>query len=144
MPPPHAGGCACGAVRYTVTAEPMLSYCCHCTDCRKRTSSAFGLSAMVPTDHLVIERGAPKARTRKGDSGNELAIHFCGECGSSLFSAPAARPQIRGLYAGTLDEPDRLPVQLNIWTDSALPWVALDAAIPNEPRQPNMADYLKR
>ena len=144
MPAPYTGGCACGAIRYTVSEEPLISYCCHCTECQKRTSSAFGVSAMIAADSLTIERGTPKERTRKGESGNELTINFCGDCGSSLFSAPKARPQIRVLYAGTLDAPGELPVQLNIWTDSAMPWVHMDPNLPKEPRQPNMAEYLRK
>lgn len=144
MPAPYEGGCACSAIRYTVSQEPLISYCCHCTECQKRTSSAFGVSAMVTADSLTIEQGAPRQRTRKGDSGNELTVNFCGDCGTSLFSAPAARPQIRVLYAGTLDTPGELPIQLNIWTDSAMPWVHIDPGLPKEPGQPNMADYLQK
>lgn len=144
MTAPYKGGCSCGAIRYTVNAEPLISYCCHCTECQKRTSSAFGISAMVPADSLVIEQGTPKGHDRKGDSGNELTTMFCGECGSSLFSVPAARPQIRVLYAGTLDDPAWVPIQLNIWTGSKLPWVPLDAGVPNEPAQPNMGEYIAK
>ena len=144
MPAPYTGGCACGAIRYTVKAEPLVSYCCHCTECQKRTSSAFGVSALVTTDSLSIDKGTPKERMRKADSGNDLGISFCTECGTSLYSAPAARPQVRVLYAGTLDDPTWVPIKLNIWTGSALPWVHLDPALPNEPGQPNIADYFNK
>ena len=90
----------------------------------------------------MIEKGTPASRTRKADSGNDLALNFCADCGTPLFSAPGARPQIRVIYAGTLDDPSWVPVKMNIWTASALPWVPMDTAIPNEPDQPNMADYI--
>lgn len=144
MPAPYAGGCACGAIRYTVASEPLISYLCHCTECQKRTSSAFGLNMQVTEDKLTIDRGAPKSRTRKADSGNDLAINFCGDCGTSLFSVPSARPNIRVVYAGTLDDPSWVPVKLNIWADSALPWVPMDPATPRITGQPNMADYIDR
>lgn len=142
MPAPYSGGCACGAVRYTINAEPLISYLCHCTECQRRTSSAFGLNLQTPTDTLTIDKGTPSVRVRTADSGNDLAVNFCNQCGTTLFTAPAARPQIRVVYAGTLDDPSWVPVKLNIWTDSALPWVPLDPALPNEPGQPNMADYI--
>ena len=44
MPTPYTGCCGCGAIRYRVTAEPLISYLCHCTECQRRTSSAFGLN----------------------------------------------------------------------------------------------------
>ena len=140
--PVMEGGCACGAVRYAVAGPPLISYCCHCTECRRRTGSAFGLNAQVRAEAFEVRRGTPKVRTRVADSGNELALHFCGGCGATLFSVPAARPHLRVVYAGTLDDPGRVPVRLNIWTDSALPWVHLDPAIEEVPRQPDMARYV--
>lgn len=142
MPAPYSGGCGCGAIRYSVNSEPLISYLCHCTECQRRTSSAFGLNLQITADNLTIEKGTPAQRTRRADSGNDLTLNFCDKCGSSLFSIPAARPQIRVIYAGTLDDPSWVPVKLNIWADSALPWVPMDPAIPKVPGQPNMADYI--
>jgi hypothetical protein len=142
MPAPYTGGCGCGAIRYSVTAEPLISYLCHCTECQRRTSSAFGLNMMITEDNLVIEKGTPASRTRKADSGNELALNFCADCGTSLFSVPAARPNIRVIYAGTLDDPSWVPVKLHIWADSALPWAIGDDGVERVPNQPNMADYI--
>lgn len=31
------GGCVCGAIRYEVTAEPIVTFNCHCRDCQKTT-----------------------------------------------------------------------------------------------------------
>src|SRR5215510_9026776 len=38
---PFAGGCACGAIRYECTGEPILMFKCHCRDCQKLTSGGF-------------------------------------------------------------------------------------------------------
>ena len=116
MPAPYPGGCACGAIRYTVTAEPYTSYCCHCRACQKRTA----------------------------ESGNVLTVHFCGDCGTSLYSASTGRPHVHVLYIGTLDDPAAVPPRLHIWTDYALPWVHLDPALPATPRQPEIAKYYVR
>ena len=35
------GGCACGAIRYEVTAEPIVTFNCHCRDCQKTTGGAY-------------------------------------------------------------------------------------------------------
>ncbi|EAT89662.1 hypothetical protein SNOG_02931 [Parastagonospora nodorum SN15] len=43
------GSCACGAVAYTTpTTKPLMLFHCHCIDCRKQSSSAFGTSAIFP------------------------------------------------------------------------------------------------
>jgi hypothetical protein len=47
MAAPYTGGCVCGATCYRLTAEPLTLYACHCTDCQKRSGSAFGLSMWV-------------------------------------------------------------------------------------------------
>ncbi|KAL1896886.1 hypothetical protein Sste5346_004520 [Sporothrix stenoceras] len=41
--------CQCGAVSFkTPTARPLALYICHCHDCRRQSSSAFGTSAIFP------------------------------------------------------------------------------------------------
>ena len=72
MPTPYTGGCGCGAIRYRVTAEPLISYLCHCTECQRRTSSAFGLNMQIPAESLVIEQGKPTSRTRIADNRSPL------------------------------------------------------------------------
>ena len=37
------GGCQCGAIRYQLLRAPVALYACHCRDCQKQSSSAFGL-----------------------------------------------------------------------------------------------------
>ena len=144
MPVPFSGGCACGAIRYTVSSEPYVSYACHCTECQKRTSSAFGISIQVPSDGVTIEQGSPKSRRRIADSGNEMMIRFCGDCGTSLFSGAVSRPHVTVVYAGALDDPSWVPIKANIFADSALPWVHMDDAVEKFPRAPDFAKYYDR
>lgn len=140
MPVPFSGGCACGAIRYSCTAEPFVSYACHCTACRKRTSGPFGISLQVPAEGVTIEQGTPKIHERTADSGNPITVHFCGDCGTSLFGGSPRRTHITVLFAGALDDPSWVPIQANIWTDSALPWVDLDSA-ERFPKAPDFAKY---
>lgn len=45
--------CHCGAVNFkTPTPKPLALYICHCHDCQRQTSSAFGMSAIFPTFQL--------------------------------------------------------------------------------------------
>ena len=143
MSAPYEGGCACGEIRYRVIGEPLISYCCHCTECQRRTGSAFGMSMQVKTEVLNLDKGVPVTRTRIADSGNAITVNFCDKCGTVLYSIPSARPQLRVVYAGTLDDPGWVPIKLNIWTDSALPWVYMDPDIEKVPGQPNLANYIE-
>lgn len=125
------GGCACGAVRYECAADPFVSYACHCTDCRRRTGSAFGIFVHVPSEAVRLTRGTLKTIMRTADSGNRITSHFCGDCGSTLFIENAARPRARTLVGGCLDDPDAFPLQANIWTSSALAWLPIDPNLEN-------------
>jgi hypothetical protein len=44
---PQTGGCQCGALHYEITQAPIMVYTCHCTDCQRMTSSAFGHSRQL-------------------------------------------------------------------------------------------------
>jgi len=51
---PYLGQCLCGAVRYRVHREPLAVYACHCTDCQRRTGSAFAMSMIVRPEDLEL------------------------------------------------------------------------------------------
>ena len=118
------GGCLCGAVRYTANAEPEFVGLCHCTDCQKHTGSAFAIMVRLPKTALQLQ-GTVKTFSKPGDSGNPILRYFCPECGSSIYDEPTARPGKINLNAGTLDDPSLVAPTLEIYCDSALPWVQL-------------------
>ena len=125
LDPPFEGGCLCGAVRYRCSAQPFVAYTCHCRDCQRITASAFATCIQVPAEALEILNGAPRNAVRIADSGNRLTTSFCGGCGSALVVAPDARPRLRTLYAGCLDDASEVAVDAHIWTARRLSWVVL-------------------
>ena len=82
---PYTGGCQCGKIRYEIRAEPLTLYVCHCQECQKQSSSAFGMSLTVPRDSVVIVEGEPKAWTRKADSGHEVKNFFAASAERDYF-----------------------------------------------------------
>jgi hypothetical protein len=52
MPAKVTGGCACGAIRYEVTADPIVMFNCHCRDCQKATGSGYTPVFYVPANAL--------------------------------------------------------------------------------------------
>ena len=116
------GGCLCGAVRYTSTAEPVRSVVCHCRDCQRFTGSAFGALAFVPMESLTIE-GTMKTFISPGGSGRPISRYFCPECGSSIALQTANGPGAMILNIGTLDEPKSIAPVQEIFRDDALPWL---------------------
>ena len=64
-----SGGCLCGALRYTLRAEPALVGVCHCRDCQKFTGSAFSFLVARPLAAFEIE-GSSKTFDKPGDTGH--------------------------------------------------------------------------
>ncbi|KAK6213931.1 glutathione-dependent formaldehyde-activating enzyme [Colletotrichum tabaci] len=58
---PLEGGCACGNIRYSLNASPLVVHCCHCTCCQRETGTAFALNAVVEGDQVTLLPSAPSA-----------------------------------------------------------------------------------
>ena len=56
--------------------------------------------------------------------------------GSPLYSAPEVMPGMIFLKAGTLDDTSWLRPELNMWCDTAQPWVSIDQELPVFPGNP--------
>jgi len=52
--------CACGQAAVTVNALPTMHGVCHCTHCKRRTGSAFGISAYFDKTAVVARIGYTK------------------------------------------------------------------------------------
>ena len=124
------GGCACGAVRYRLTAPPMFVHCCHCRDCQRQTGSALVINALIETGRIALLAGAPVPVPVPTDSGDPHDIYRCPACRTALWSDYGGRPALRFVRVGTLDQPAALSPDVHIYTRSKLPWVALPAGVP--------------
>ena len=61
------GGCQCGAIRSRLLRAPVALYACHCLNCQKQSSSAFGLSMWVERDAVEFTGAEPRIyRTDRG------------------------------------------------------------------------------
>lgn len=99
------GGCACGAVRYQLTDEPIFQLICHCSDCQKASGSAFAEVLLVAADRLAMKGSEPKFYAVKAESGRTMSRGFCSECGSPLMIRRPETPQVAFIQAGSLDDP---------------------------------------
>jgi hypothetical protein len=116
------GACLCGAVRYTLSADPIRAGVCHCRDCQRFTGSAFGALVSVPKEALTIT-GTIKTFTSLGGSGKPILRHFCPECGSSIAEEASRAPGMVVINIGTLDDPKSVTPEREIFCDDALSWV---------------------
>jgi hypothetical protein len=123
------GGCACGAVRYRLTSEPMIVHCCHCLNCQRQTGSAFVINALIESDRVELLAGEPLPVDAPRDDGSAQRIFRCPACQVAVYSE-YGRPEVKFVRAGTLDEPSSLAPDVHIYTRSKLPWVVLPESVP--------------
>jgi hypothetical protein len=123
------GGCACGAVRYRVTAEPLIVHCCHCLNCQRQTGSAFVINVLIEADRVELLSGSPQAVEVPREDGSSQVIFRCPTCQIAVYSeyGPSGVLFVR---AGTLDDPASVAPDVHIFTRSKLPWVTLPASTP--------------
>ena len=125
------GGCPCREVRYRMTSGPMFVNCCHCTWCQRETGTAFALNALIEADRVELLSGEPEVILTPTLSGKGQKISRCPTCRVAVWSNYAgAGDAVRFVRVGTLDDPDRLPPDIHIFTKSKQAWVRLSGDVP--------------
>ena len=123
------GGCACGAVRYRLTSEPMFVHCCHCLNCQRQTGSAFVINALIESDRVELLAGEPAAEDALRAAVVARRVFRCPTCQVAVYSE-YGRPEVKFVRAGTLDQPSSVSPDVHIFTRSKLPWVTLPESVP--------------
>ena len=137
----YEGGCTCRAVRYKLLSKPMFVHCCHCRWCQRETGSAFVLNALIEPDRMQVQGQVTLVNT-PSNSGKGQMVARCPSCHVALWSNYGGLGDVlRFVRVGTLDEPDRLPPDIHIFTQSKQPWVRLDDGKPAMKEYYKSADY---
>ena len=129
------GGCLCGAVRYTLSAEPISARRCWCRLCQYLAAGTATANLIVPRDALTLS-GPLTDFVSVADSGSTMHRQFCPTCGTPVGGHTDARPHLYVLRIGTLDDPDAFAPASTIWTAAAPRWALIDHALPTLPGQP--------
>ncbi|MBS0640680.1 MAG: GFA family protein [Acetobacteraceae bacterium] len=131
------GGCVCGKVTYSGTAEPIFAGICHCKTCQKASGTAFNTVVAVPADAIKIS-GQVTQFDGVGDSGKATHRCFCPSCGTSVAQSADVMPGVLMLTVGTLEDSSWVKPAMQIYCDSAQPWAVLPGmqAFPKMPMPP--------
>jgi hypothetical protein len=136
------GGCDCGEVRYRMTSGPIFVHCCHCRWCQRETGASFALNAMIEAERVELLKGEPEPVNTPSESGKGQKIWRCPTCRIAVWSNYAGGGDaVRFVRVGTLDEPDRLPPDIHIYTASKQPWVVIPPGMPAVEEYYKAADY---
>ena len=115
------GQCLCGQVRYRAARAPERAGHCHCDMCRRASGAvAFTLAVFERDDiewHGTVKHYQSSATAKRG---------FCAECGSALTYEPTKRPSKVMISIGTMDNPEQVPAEFNIFTRERISWLRLD------------------
>ena len=125
------GRCSCGAVGYSLSAEPLVVHACHCTWCQRESGSAFALNGMIESRHIDVTRGTPEAVELPTASGKGQRLMRCPECGVALWSSyHGTGPRFSYVKMGTLDDTAQAAPDVHIFTSTKQPWLELPAGVP--------------
>jgi hypothetical protein len=124
------GGCFCGAVRYRVEGEPLMSGTCHCRTCRKVASAPNLPFVTFKTSQFEITRGELVAFR----SSPQVVRSFCGQCGSPLTYRSDAHSDHVDVMTMSLDDPEAWPPSFHVWGSHKLGWEKVADGLPIYPQ----------
>lgn len=128
------GGCQCGAVRYQVAGEPVMTAVCHCSMCRRANAAPAVAWAMYREQQVTFTGGRPKSYASSADARRS----FCDACGTQLSFTAAYIPGLIDLTIGSMDHPDAVTPQLHYWHSRHLAWAEFADGLPRHAEFPPM------
>jgi hypothetical protein len=120
------GGCACGAVTYTVADAFEYANNCHCTRCRASTGTAFKAFAGIPRERLELRTGADELLVVGQPDANDTR---CARCGSLLFSVVRDGTYVHVALGSLRDAPALRPTA-HIMVAFKAPWFDITDQLP--------------
>ena len=144
------GSCHCGAVTFTVEAEPPYApyMRCYCSICRKTAGGGGYAINMFAKARTLKARGRKNIRVYRAradrvahEPGEARPVgrlspaerHFCGRCGSALWVYDPNWPDLLHPFASAIDTPLPKPRRRkHVFLDSKASWVEVPKAGPKD------------
>ena len=117
--------CCCGACSVEVEGDPVLNALCHCSNCKRRTGSAFGWSAYFADDRVQADGGELKVYRIEGI--NPQRRWFCAACGTTLLWKVERWPDRTGIAGGCFADPPLPEPSATVSNNSRCAWLGLPA-----------------
>ncbi|WP_105370297.1 GFA family protein [Neorhizobium huautlense] len=132
----YIGGCACGAIRYETSSQPIFENHCQCRDCQKRSGTGHGSYLTFPRRADVTITGEANTWRVTSDSGNEKIHAFCPTCGTPVYLTFPAMPDPIAISAGSLDNPAAFNPQAVTYGIRGHAWDTIDASLHRFEKMP--------
>ena len=114
--------CCCGGLRVACKDEAVRVSICHCLECQKRTGAVFSTNARFAKESVNVS-GPSNSYSRKGDSGNDVAFHFCPACGSTVYWTLGGFPEFVAVAVGCFADPGFVAPRVSVYEARAHHWV---------------------
>lgn len=121
--------CACGQASITVDSNPEMHGVCHCTNCKRRTGSAFGISSYFRKTSVNSRVGQTSVYAFQHTAQNhDQERHFCSTCGTTLFWYVSALPELIGISGGCFADAGLPEPTYSVTHRKKEPWLTLPSA----------------
>jgi len=127
----HQGRCACGAIHYRITTRIRQAVNCHCSMCRRHNGAAFSSYAVVPEKFFEIDDAEGKLANYPFSE--RVHKHFCSTCGTPIYNTNSRYAKYLMVFLATLDEPQQIVPNANIFCSNRLDWTGAVDAIDSYP-----------
>jgi len=125
------GSCMCGHVRYEITPPPLLMYHCHCSICRAASGAGFATNVAVAVSDFRVVAGSEALQSYISSVGKRR--HFCGNCGSPIYSLGETTSHLVSVRSGTLHDDPGITPSFHAHVDSKAPWTVITDGLPQYP-----------
>jgi hypothetical protein len=132
----YTGGCACGAVRYEISGDPLAMNDCQCRDCQHRSGTGHASYLTFPSRERVKLVGSANHWDVTADNGNVKKHGFCPTCGSPVYLTFSAAPALFTVHAASLDDPSRYQPQAVTYRVRGHAWDKVDPALQQFDKMP--------
>ena len=124
----YSGGCLCGGFKYTYSGKRFQLLNCHCNKCQKATGAALYTVFIIPRSYVTITETATDTFY---ESSEGVERHYCNRCGTSIYDANTALPDMIVLSVSTLDEYPETSVGSEMFANYKAPWHTLYEGVPS-------------
>jgi hypothetical protein len=132
----YTGGCACGAIRYAVSCEPVSMVHCQCRDCQRKSGTGHGSYLTFAQRKDVSVTGEAQHWDVTADNGNVKTRAFCRTCGSPVYLTFSKMPDFFSVHAASLDDPSRFQPRAVMYAVRGHAWDDIDPALTKFEKMP--------
>jgi len=118
--------CCCRSVAIEVEGDPTIHAVCHCENCKRRTGSAFGISAYFMDSAIIRISGKAKSyEFESKSSATRQTRHFCETCGTTLYWKISTLPNLTAIAGGCFTETPLGEPKQTVSNENRCSWVKL-------------------